>query len=157
MKKIILLSLTCFIVFLLGTNQSNAQKTYKVGDSHPSGGIVYHIWDEGGTSGLLVHPKTEQNLNYKQAMEHRPNGWELPDCEALEILITNREAVKDQIPLLANNSWTNKMWCLGQISDEAEMYTEETIQVPNLLNIKMEYHENRGTMHSGNVVFISGF
>lgn len=62
-----------------------AAQTYKIGDSHPLGGIVASV-DQSGTKGMAVDTKDAGMFNKEQALaasKERGGGWELPSIAAL--------------------------------------------------------------------------
>lgn len=78
-----------FAIVLLSALSTNAQK-YKIGDTHPCGGIVFSV-DATGTKGFIAASKDAGQLTYVEAVA--PNamgqGWKLPNNKQLKEMYTN--------------------------------------------------------------------
>ncbi|MBK7099216.1 MAG: hypothetical protein IPH58_13840 [Sphingobacteriales bacterium] len=78
-----------FAIVLLSALATNGQK-YKIGDTHPCGGIVFSV-DATGTKGFIAASKDAGHLTYAEAVA--PNamgqGWKLPNNKLLKEMYTN--------------------------------------------------------------------
>ncbi len=81
------------IILLLCPTLLQAQKTYKVGDTHPLGGIVFQVSPDG-KSGLIADAKNapEPMENWDAAMEYCSclgEGWYLPSKVEMRTMVKN--------------------------------------------------------------------
>ena len=78
----------CFIAFYVNVRS----QTYKIGDSHPCGGIVFSV-DAAGKNGVVAAPADIGKYNFADAgkaiQEKLGAGWTIPNQDQLNQMYLN--------------------------------------------------------------------